>query len=92
MEVYITHTCYSFLFSEATMPARRQWSSEDMKDAIQAVKSGMPKATAAKTYGVPRTTLLDRLQCKSDKRIGRETVLTMEEESKLASWMNAMAR
>lgn len=34
-----------------------QYTEEQMKDALAATRRGVPVATAAKTYGVPRTTL-----------------------------------
>ena len=40
---------------------RLQYSEGAMAEAIAAVKGGMPKNTAAKTYDVPRTTLHHKL-------------------------------
>ena len=43
---------------------RKQWSDESMLAAIEAVKNGEPLLRAAVTFGVPRTTLGDRIHGK----------------------------
>ena len=40
---------------------RKQWTDEAMLLAMAAVKNGMSVSRAAKTHGVPRTTLHDRI-------------------------------
>ena len=39
----------------------KQWTDEAMLSAMAAVKNGMSVSQAAKTHGVPRTTLHDRI-------------------------------
>ena len=39
----------------------KQWTDEAMLSAMAAVKNGMSVSRAAKTHGVPRTTLHDRI-------------------------------
>ena len=55
----------SMVYSNVGLPAvrrLRQYSKESMAAAIEAVRSGrMRKSQAAQFYGVPRTTLLDKL-------------------------------
>ena len=41
-----------------------QWSEQAMIDAMKAVEDGMPVATVARQYNVPRTTLRDRMWVK----------------------------
>ena len=48
-----------------TKPAKRkQWSNESMEAALEAVKKGLPVRKAATQFGVPRTTLQDRVNGK----------------------------
>lgn len=66
----------------------RKYSEEQMKKAIDAVKSGMSNRKAASLYGVPRTTLLFRMSSKFTKtRLGPQTILTTEEETLLVHWI-----
>jgi len=62
--------------------------------AIAMVRSGqMSKKGAAKMYGVPRTTLLDKLAGrvpKKDVRPGKKPILTAGEERKLVDFANTM--
>ena len=60
-----------------------QYSSENMKLAITAVKSkAMSKSKAAITYGVPRTTLNDKIseRYRPGKCVGRDPFLSEAEE------------
>ncbi len=68
----------------------RQWSEESMLGALKAVKDGaMGCNRAATEYGVPKTTLKDRISgrvthgCKS----GRSPYLTPAEEKELYDWL-----
>ena len=40
---------------------RKQWTEEQMTGALAAASEGMPANRAATMYGVPRSTLKDRL-------------------------------
>lgn len=52
--------------------------------AVQAVKSGMPKLKASKIFGIPRATIQFRMGDKFKKPgYGPETYLTTEEEKTL---------
>ena len=74
---------------------RLQYRPEAMAMAIQMVKSGqMSKKLAAKSYGVPKTTLLDKLAGRVPEeptRVGRKTVLTPAEELTLVGFINIMS-
>ncbi|KAJ8913919.1 hypothetical protein NQ315_005717 [Exocentrus adspersus] len=65
-----------------------------MNEAIEAVTRGMPVATAAKTYGVLRVTLLYKCSGKSPKtcKMGPATILTDHEESVLVEWILSLNR
>lgn len=66
-----------------------KYSQESLKNAIEAIKNGMPCATASKIYKIPRITLFYKstgkypVQCKS----GVSTVLSKEEEGHLSKWI-----
>ena len=45
-----------------TKKKRKQWSNESMLAALEAAKKGLPARKAAKQYGVPRSTLQDRVR------------------------------
>lgn len=72
----------------------RTWSQADMTAAYDAVMNdGMRLPQAAATYGVPRTTLDDRVKGKVavDCKHGNPTALTPEEEQSLCNYLEYMA-
>lgn len=73
---------------KASPKQRMNYSREQMDKAIEDVKSGMSCSEASKKYGVPRVTLLYKVQGKfKDKKCGRESYLTSEEERLLVDWI-----
>lgn len=70
------------------------YPEEQMQLAIDAVHSGMPVATAAKRFSVPRITLMYKVRGKTPRyrRMGPDTVLTKEEENILVQWIVTMAK
>lgn len=66
------------------------YPKEAMEQAVQDVKQGVPVRTAAKRYGVPKTTLLykSRGDLPVNCRKGPSTVLTAEEEDFLVKWIS----
>ena len=56
-----------------------------MDQAIKAVNEGMSRNQAAKTFGVPVTTLSDKVGGRTclDRKMGAPTVLTSKEEERL---------
>ena len=72
---------------------KKNYSEDSLLNALQAVKNGMPKRTACKRFGVPRATLQFRLSEKFRKvSHGPSTILTVEEEATLVSWINECQR
>lgn len=65
------------------------YTKENLRNALEAVKSGTPCATAAKQFNVPRTTLIGKLKgiYPEDCRSGAATVLKPEEEDLLEKWI-----
>lgn len=73
---------------------RVQYSPENMALAIEAVRNGMGKSMASRTYSVPKTTLLDKLANRvplEPTKHGPKPVLTKAEESTLVNYANLMA-
>ena len=73
---------------------RKQWAADSMEEACIAVKNEqMSLREAARKYNVPVETLRRRTAglVSLDCRLGRSTVLTTEEEARLAQYCVAMA-
>lgn len=70
---------------------RGNWSSKDMGKGIEAVMKGMKIREAAERYGVPKSTLNERviakrngLTVKLEPKLGRyDTIFTKEQEEVL---------
>jgi len=60
---------------------RSRYSKETFEEALEAVRSKrMSIRAAAKHYGVPRVTMMDRLSERRGSRLGKPTELSAEEE------------
>jgi transposase len=59
---------------------RKNYTSEDVDLAVQAVKDGMSFRDAAEQFGVPKSTIKDRASGAHGSNIGQPTVLSPEEE------------
>ena len=82
--------------SGLSQPKRRKlWSDESMVLAIEAVKDRkMGVNCAAREYGVPRTSLKDRLSGRVEhgRKPGPLPYLTSQEEDELASFLKKAAK
>lgn len=76
------------------MAPRKDYTKEQILEAINAVTGGLPVATAAKQFGIPRTTLLSKTSGKIpvDCRMGPSTILTSQEETLLVQWILSLAK
>lgn len=71
---------------------RHRYRQEDLLRAISAVvEDKMSFRSAAKEFGVPNTTLRDRIQMRVSANLGRPAVLTMEEENTMAERLVLMS-
>ncbi|XP_066279931.1 uncharacterized protein [Branchiostoma lanceolatum] len=73
---------------------QRSYSYTDMEAALSAAKIGQDKVTVyglSKTYGIPISTLNDRLNGRSGEVMGRPSVLTEEEETALCEYAKYLA-
>ena len=59
---------------------RENYTAEQVKEAVTAVKAGLSLRKASEEYGVPKSTIKDHLVEGHGDTIGRPTVLTEEEE------------
>ena len=64
---------------------------EQINFAIDAVHRGMPVATTAKCFSVPRITVMYRAKGKTHqyRQMGPDTILTKEAEKILVQWILA---
>lgn len=71
-----------------------KYSKEQMEDAIADVKRGLAVATSARKHKVPRVTLMYKIQGKTptERKMGRDSYLTKEEEGVLVTWILSMAK
>lgn len=76
------------------MAPKKNYSKEQMAEALAAVARGMPVATAAKTYSVPKVTLYYKSSGKLpvECRMGPTTVLTDDVENLLEQWILPLAK
>ena len=68
---------------------RKQWTNEQMVEAMRAVQGGMSTTRAAVEYGVPRSTLHDRISGRvlHGVKPGPKPYLHPEEESELSQFL-----
>lgn len=70
------------------MPKKLQYSKEALRKALDAMKAGESASKASAHYGVPRSTLSDKFSGKQpEEKYAGATVLSKDEESKLAQWI-----
>nr|CAI5826190.1 unnamed protein product [Callosobruchus analis] len=71
---------------------RSNYTQGTLKEALERIKSGELSTYAAhQIYGIPRSTLKNKLEEKRGKTIGRPTALTAEEETTLCDHILALA-
>ena len=72
---------------------RLQWSNQQMEAAMKAVESGSGINQAARDYGVPKTTLKDRISGKVQhgQKPGPKTYLSGTEECELGTFLKECA-
>ena len=64
---------------------RFTYTEKQMKDAVAAVKAGVPQRIAAAKYNVPRATLFDKVKGRTqiERKMGRYPYLTENEEQEI---------
>ena len=72
---------------------RKQWTNEQMEQAMKAVETGSKINQAALDHGVPPTTLKDRLigRVQHGVKSGPKQYLSCEEETELATFLKSCA-
>ena len=72
----------------------KKWKTEDLTKALQSVREGTSIRRAGSQYDIPRSTLSDYTLGKLEigKKTGPPTILTAEEEKRIAEWALQMCR
>lgn len=92
------HFCLLLYRFSAVMSKRagyKRWSQEDLEAAMRRVVLGeLSLRAASKQYGVPSSTLSDKMNYKSSLNTtqGPDPYLTHAEETKITDWAIHMAR
>ncbi|KAL0868247.1 hypothetical protein ABMA27_007778 [Loxostege sticticalis] len=71
------------------------WTRESLCQAVDAVRSGLSGYEAAKTYGIPRKTIMDHVNGRRGQKsstLGRPPVLSADSEKELANCLHVMER
>ena len=87
----MTFLFYSFNIENTAMASRSEKYLNAMKDVND---NGMTIRVAARKWGIPKSSLYDRVSGKVEyyRRSGPPTVLTKEEETRLAEWLVEMKK
>lgn len=67
-----------------------RYTPDQLKNALEAIRSGMPTLSASKQFGVPRSTLrykIDGSRPETTGRVGPKCILGEELEQTLCNWM-----
>lgn len=71
---------------------RAQWTETDLRDALEAIRNGTSISQAAQRYSIPRTTLgLHKRKNNPQKRLGRKTILTFDQERDVVRRIHRLA-
>ncbi|XP_003740694.1 tigger transposable element-derived protein 6-like [Galendromus occidentalis] len=69
------------------------YTTEDLRNAIEAVRNGMSHRTAANQFGVPRTTLSRKIDSEDPERLPRgPSPVLGETEEDIVQWVKDMAK
>lgn len=76
---------------------KKRWDPESMKSALTAIRDGSKIKTAAKMYGVPESTVRDRLKFGENGEdynpsMGRKATFSKEEEKEIVEFITEMAK
>lgn len=61
------------------------YTGEQLETALRRIRDGLPQTTAAKRYGIPLSTLKNKLKKQHMEHVGRPLALSAEIEAVLAS-------
>lgn len=73
----------------------RHYDENSLKTAVEEVKNGHKLREVCRRYGVPKSTVLDRIKgriSENCKRMGPDPVLTSEHEDELCNWIVDLAK
>ncbi|KAJ8953873.1 hypothetical protein NQ314_007189 [Rhamnusium bicolor] len=69
----------------------RDFTEENLEDALEAVRAGMSKKMAAQTYGISRATIARKLLGRNMQQVGHPKVLSSQEEASIAETLGVVA-
>ena len=72
-------------------PHLTDYSEEDMRKAVTAVKRGMSFGKSAAVYGVPKSTLYRKIRNKQQKRSGGQLSLSIDTETRIVDIIHQVA-
>ena len=71
---------------------RKLWDVSNMQPAIESIQNGMSFGVASQTFGIPKTTLYNRINAGFGTiKAGRKSALSSEEERQLGNYLLFMA-
>lgn len=84
---------FQFTMGRSKAQSKTKYSEQQLFAAIQAVKNGLTQFAAAKKFGIPRSTLFNKITGKTllGKKPGPGTVLLPEEERTIEKWLFGLA-
>jgi hypothetical protein len=67
----------------------KQYTEEDLQDALNAIANGMSKSRAAKEWGIPRPTLINRINGANPRKEAFSSLqrLSTSQETHLTAWV-----
>lgn len=91
--VWVIFKPFNFVFYLYRMAPKKNYTPEQMGNAIEAVRKGEKIAKAAERFGVPRVTLHNKITGKSplECSMGPATYLSKDEERVLELWVELMS-
>ena len=85
-------------YTKKTNP-RALWSSESLNSALRAIKNGMSQRQASRSFGIPKTTLLDYMKrsnqtgtIPSKKQMGGAPVFTPDQEKEIKEYVLLLSK
>lgn len=72
-----------------------QYSEEALQKSVESVKAGGNLRSVCRKYGVPKSTVQDRISgkvAKTNTQMGPDPILSHEYENKLVQWIENLAK
>ncbi|GAB0086526.1 HTH psq-type domain-containing protein [Sergentomyia squamirostris] len=74
------------------MPKKLLYTQEALKNALSSVRNGVSVRKTSRNFGIPASTLFDKLSGKTqEEKYAGQTVLSIEEEKRFVEWIHKRA-